>query len=160
MYLFDFTRGNWTEEGHRIALDGKGISDGYFDTHVEDDEVIRACFAAYIPDDSDDGIHLVDKAGYDSWLYGNKDTANDYHWYECVSDYLDTLTQDAIKQKLDGKMWMEVEVSFADLGYVDYKNDPDIQSALTDMWAETDSDDFCHDTYTITKAQERAKSSS
>lgn len=35
VFILDFTRGDWQDKGNYLMLGDEGISDGYFDGHVE-----------------------------------------------------------------------------------------------------------------------------
>ncbi len=128
VFLFDFTKGNWSASGDELFLDGEFVVQGNISIHIEGkeglDEVITPEFAAYMVDDPVDGGWWVSSAAtfeewYEQTLTGNDDyeiTSKNY--YACCIDYLvNELKPEVIEEKLDGRLWYSYDITFEELGY-------------------------------------------
>lgn len=151
--IFDFTKGKWKDDGNYLSVNGEGVSYGYFSEHVEGESVVKPELAVYIPDDHA-GEHLVSTEILEGWLY-DMDSCNDYHWYECILTFIEGCTREWMVEQLEGQPFATVDISFEQLGYIDYQNDEDIQAELDEIRSR--SCDFAYDTLTVTKAHERAQ---
>lgn len=151
--VFDFSKGNWKDDGNYLSVNGEGISYGYFSEHVDGEIVVKPELAVYIPDDHE-GDHLVSTEILEGWL-SDMDSCNDYHWYECILTFIQGCTKEWMVEQLDGNHSATVTISFEQLGYVDYQNDNDIQAELDEI--SCSSSNFSYDTLTVTKAHERVQ---
>ncbi|HIF9546432.1 TPA: hypothetical protein ACX6S8_002645 [Photobacterium damselae] len=149
--IFDFTKGNWKDDGNYLSVNGEGVSYGYFSEHVEGETVVKPELAVYIPDEYL-GDHLVSTEILDGWL-SDMDSCNDYHWYECILDFIKQCTNEWMIEQLGGRFVATVDISIEQLGYIDYQNDSDIQAELDEI--RSSSHDFSYDTVTVKEAHDR-----